>query len=90
MKVPTWATVIGVLMILLGGCGALNNVQKIKAPQALDKTSGIMEEMTKEIERSVQEERERKQVADSLNQDSSEIVNRTTDGEPDLKNSWTL
>lgn len=50
MKTPTWATVIGIIMILFGGCGALSNVQKIQSPNTLDEMSGAFEEISTQIE----------------------------------------
>lgn len=50
MKTPTWATVIGIIMILFGGCGALSNVQKIQSPNTLDEMSGAFEEISDQIE----------------------------------------
>lgn len=35
MKTPTWATVIGVLMVIFGGCGAVNDIRSIAAPEAI-------------------------------------------------------
>ncbi len=42
MDKPTWATVVGIMMILIGGCGTINNVKKINAPKAIDMASEIM------------------------------------------------
>jgi hypothetical protein len=36
MKTPTWGTVIGVLMIMFGGCSVLSNVQLINLPDKLE------------------------------------------------------
>jgi len=36
MKTPTWGTVIGVLMIMFGGCSVLNSVQIINLPDKLE------------------------------------------------------
>ncbi len=72
MKVPTWASVIGVMMILLGGCGALNNVQKISLPKSLDQSSGIFNEITRGIEEVANEEQKRQQRADTLDASSAE------------------
>ena len=49
MKLPGWAMAVGILMMLFGGCGALNNVQKITAPKFFDDTSGILDEVTREM-----------------------------------------
>ena len=43
MKLPTWAIVVGVIMILFGGCGTLGNVQKIYMPQQLEMQKEMLE-----------------------------------------------
>jgi len=55
MKLPTWATVVGVLMILFGGCGTYNNITKINTPKMLEMTSTIFEEISSEIDISVED-----------------------------------
>lgn len=49
MSLPTWATVVGVIMLLFGGCGVYQNVQKINTPAALDEMSGQFEDIEYEI-----------------------------------------
>jgi len=51
MSTPTWATVIGVIMLLLGGCGAIQNVQKIYTPSSLEEMSGEFEQIEYELNR---------------------------------------
>lgn len=72
MKVPTWATVIGVLMILFGGCGVLNNVQKINTPKTLDQSSGMIAEITRELEEAVEEQKKETASEDSLDTRNAE------------------
>jgi Na+-translocating ferredoxin:NAD+ oxidoreductase RnfD subunit len=36
MKTPTWATVIAVIMIVFGGCGAINDIRSISMPEKLE------------------------------------------------------
>lgn len=55
MKVPTWATIVGVFMLLLGSCGAYNNVNKINMPGTLEQTSAIFDQMTVEFSRTSKE-----------------------------------
>ena len=56
MKLPTWALIVGIIMILFGGCGALNNVQKINAPKALEQQSDLMSEIRGAIEEDLEED----------------------------------
>jgi len=51
MSLPTWATVIGVIMLLFGGCGVFQNVQKINSPSALDEMSSEFEDIEHELNR---------------------------------------
>ena len=37
MKTPTWATVIGILMIVFGGCSVMNDIKSITLPALLEK-----------------------------------------------------
>lgn len=68
---------VGIIMMLFGGCGALNNVQKITAPKFLDDTSGILDEVTREMEEDFEKEK-RSAIKDTLEDgtiviDSSEL-----------------
>ncbi len=42
MKTPTWGSVIGILMIVFGGCSALNDVKAISMPEELAKQKEII------------------------------------------------
>ena len=48
MKKPTWATVIGVIMLLFGGCGAFNDFQNINAEKILEFQNDMIIEMENE------------------------------------------
>ncbi len=65
MKTPTWATVIGIILILFGGCGALSNVQKIQSPNTLDEMSGTFDEISKQIETEMKTATELQDSSDS-------------------------
>jgi len=49
MKAPTWAMIVGIVVILNGGCGILSNVKKINTPSTLDAAEGIIKEVQIEI-----------------------------------------
>lgn len=57
MKPPTWAYVIGILMLLFGGCGVIQDYQNIHAPKFLEMGEGIVDEIEREIEEDIREER---------------------------------
>jgi hypothetical protein len=42
MKTPTWGTVIGIMMIIFGGCGALNDIRSISMPEELAKQKELV------------------------------------------------
>ncbi len=49
MQRPTWATVLGTLMILFGGCGVMNDVKQINTPALIDFQDDLMEELATEF-----------------------------------------
>lgn len=48
MKAPTWGTVIGVMMIIFGGCSLRNDLQSINLPGALEKQKVIIHDAIEE------------------------------------------
>jgi len=42
MKTPTWATVVGIAMIVLGGCSVMNDIKSITLPVILEKQKSLM------------------------------------------------
>jgi len=46
MKTPTWAIVIGICLILFGGCSVTKNIQSINMPEMLEMQQNMMENMT--------------------------------------------
>ena len=66
MNAPTWATIIGTLMLLVGGCGMLNNFQKINAPAAIDQTEEIFDHIVDELEGNEENKVETVNATDSL------------------------
>jgi uncharacterized membrane protein HdeD (DUF308 family) len=42
MKTPTWATTIGIIMIVLGGCSVMNDIKSVTLPSDLEKAMTIM------------------------------------------------
>lgn len=64
MKRPTWAIVIGIFMLLFGGCGALSKIGDIKTPEMVD----LMNESFEEIEANAKEDMDEEtlEVRDSM------------------------
>ena len=50
MKAPTWGTVIGILMIVFGGCSVMNDIQSINLPSMMEKQKLIFQEKVAEKE----------------------------------------
>lgn len=72
MKTPTWGTAIGVIMILFGGCGALNDFGAINMPEKLAKQKAIMKEKLEEAE-SVEQDSVTTTTEDSVSTEEEEI-----------------
>lgn len=52
MKTPTWAVVVGIILMLFGGCGLMKHSQAIVMPEMLDMQQKMMENTVKVIEKS--------------------------------------
>ena len=70
MKTPTWGTVIGILMIFFGGCGALNDIRAISMPEQLAEQKELMK---KKIEK-----RKQKKLAEQDSVTTTEIDSIST------------
>lgn len=46
MKTPTWVTVVGICMILFGGCGEISSIQKTYLPYMVEMQSKMLENMS--------------------------------------------
>jgi len=49
MKTPTWAYIIGILMLLVGGCGAVKDMQSINTQTILDMQKTMLKGMSENI-----------------------------------------
>ena len=76
MKTPTWGTAIGIVMIVFGGCGALNDIKAISMPEELAKQKELMKDKMKE-ERSASQDSPGTESTDS-------IANTTTENEEEI------
>lgn len=52
MKMPAWGYVIGILMILVGGCSTLSNIQTLAMPKMMEFQKDMMKSMSKSFEKS--------------------------------------
>jgi Na+-translocating ferredoxin:NAD+ oxidoreductase RnfD subunit len=50
MKTPTWAIIVGILMMLFAGCNLLGDIQRVNAPRLLDMQESMFTQITKTIE----------------------------------------
>ncbi|MBS1625445.1 MAG: hypothetical protein JST83_15570 [Bacteroidetes bacterium] len=46
MKTPTWAYIVGILMMLLGGCNTLKNIQLVLTPTIMENQKAMMKSFT--------------------------------------------
>ncbi len=81
MKLPTWATVVGIIMLLFGGCGALSNVNKINTPNTLNEMSEVLEEINSEMSKEMGKVKEeiRSDTVESVEVIQDEISDVTPD-----------
>ncbi len=47
---PSWGTIVGIFMILFGGCGTINNLKLIQTENMMEMTNSVMENMEVEFE----------------------------------------
>ena len=66
MKRPTWAIIVGVFMLLFGGCGALGKVGDIKTPEMMELVNETIEEAEASYEANANSETE--EEGDSIRQ----------------------
>lgn len=50
MKVPSWATAIGILMMLAGGCSVNSSLQSINSPKMLDMQKKMFDDFSKGLD----------------------------------------
>jgi VIT1/CCC1 family predicted Fe2+/Mn2+ transporter len=70
MKTPTWGVVIGILMVLFGGCSVMNDINAIRLPSVLEKQRAILHEKAEERKNEEKDEREIEEEAET-NQDTT-------------------
>ncbi len=70
MKPPKWAYVIGILMLLFGGCGMVQDYQTIHAPKFLDMGESIFDEITEEIAEDIEEDLKEQQEENTESESS--------------------
>jgi len=80
MKLPSWALVVGVCLILFGGCSISSNIGKINSPDAFEFQEGLMDSMKDVVEKSMDE------AMDEAEKDSvfSETISKLKD-EPGME-----
>jgi hypothetical protein len=92
MKTPTWGVVIGILMVLFGGCSVMSDINAIRLPAILEKQRAILHEKVEErkneekIENAAEAEEDDDTLQDStITEDTSlvQIEIDTDKGDPD-------
>lgn len=78
MKTPTWGTVIGIIMIFFGGCGALNDIRAISMPEQLAEQKELMKSrMEKEKQKKLTEQ-------DSVSTTETDSVSTTAEDDKEI------
>lgn len=79
MKAPTWGLITGSLMMLFGGCGALNDIQLIQS----DKILAIQEDIVSNMSKKIEQQEQNDAISDTLENSSDKetgtiIINNDT------------
>src|SRR5689334_23042111 len=78
MKTPTWATVVGICMIVLGGCSVVNDIKSITLPSVLETQKVLMYKKMKEAKAHQMEE-------DSIAHASADSLDRADEADEDIE-----
>src|SRR6188508_2787615 len=76
MKTPTWAIVVGICLMLFGGCSVTKSIQKINSPDILAMQQKMMEKMSKERTET---------SSDSLSNSSDSLFNSARKSDPNAE-----
>ena len=79
MNRPGWTTFVGILMVLIGGCGAYSNIQNINVKEIAKFQEDLVEEIGNEEQR-------KKEIKDTLetNKTDTTVINERTPEEDSL------
>lgn len=96
MKTPTWAIVIGICLILLGGCSVTKNIQSIKMPEMLEMQQEMMEKISSSSTTNYSDSLSTLSKVDSSNIQNAEVFKNMTAGMKDIfaisefTKTWTV
>ncbi len=76
MKTPTWAIVVGICLMLFGGCSVTKNIQAISMPQMLETQKDLMETMSSLGHESLSDTT----ITDSGNIPNMDVLSNVADG----------
>lgn len=69
MKSPTWAIIVGILMLLFGGCDLMGDLQRIKAPKMLEIQEDLIVNIVKSVDQKEKEDRSRDSLSQNVETD---------------------
>lgn len=96
MKTPTWAIVIGIYLMLFGGCSVTKNIQSINMPEILEMQKGMMENMAGSSTANSSDSLSTLSNADSTNAQNTEVFKNMAEGMQEMfamsefTKTWTV
>lgn len=102
MRIPTWAYVVGVCMILFGGCSLTQDIQSINVRSMMEAQMAMLENLEGEIEVEIEETDSLSTsdstftASDSIGTDMGEGITNMAEGIKDIFNmsdyaiKWTI
>lgn len=81
MERPGWAIALGIIMLLMGGCGAYNDYQNIHVEKIMNMKDKIIKQIDEDHERNM------KKTTNMESRDTTQFQNDSLFGEPLVKDS---
>lgn len=96
MRTPTWAIVIGICLMLFGGCSVTKNIQSINMPDILEMQQEMMKKMAGSTKSNVADSLSVTSNTDSTNVSNTAMFNNMAEGMKemfamsDFTKTWTV
>jgi len=87
MKTPTWATTIGIIMIVLGACSVRNDLKSISLPEDLALAKSIIQKQRREAKERKEKDASTKKIDSLSTQADSLKAKIDEESEPDSDDS---
>lgn len=96
MKTPTWAIIVGICLMLFGGCSVTKSIQSINMPDMLDMQKNMMKKMTGSTKPGSLDSLLSTSESDTTNFRNAEVFKNMTEGMQeiftmsDFTRTWTV